>query len=97
MKTWILWLSLWSVSGIAFSLWDCDSSAGADQGKSSTKTIMTLAASTPEFTRKGEGDVIELEDGRLMLVYMEFSGTGSDEAKTRFVSQESADRGKTWS
>ena len=58
---------------------------------------MTLAASTPEFTRKGEGDVIELNDGRLMLVYMEFSGTGSDEAKTRFVSQESADRGKTWS
>ena len=97
MKNWILWLSLWSVSGISFCLRDCNSSAGADQGKSSTKTIITLAASTPEFTRKGEGDVIELKDGRLMLVYMEFSGTGSDEAKTRFVSQESADRGTTWS
>ncbi|NUQ62093.1 MAG: exo-alpha-sialidase [Pirellulales bacterium] len=68
----------------------------ADRGEG-TKTIVTVAASTPEFTRKGEGDVIELQDGRLMLAYMEFSGTGSDEAKTRFVIQESADHGKTWS
>jgi len=75
-----------------------DKTASARTGfREATKTIVTVAASTPEFTRKGEGDVIELTDGRLMLVYMEFSGTGSDEAKTRFVSQESADRGKTWS
>jgi sialidase-1 len=33
----------------------------------------------------------------VLLAYMEFSGTGSDEASTRFVIQESADRGKTWS
>ncbi|MFN7804002.1 MAG: sialidase family protein [Planctomycetaceae bacterium] len=56
-----------------------------------------MARSTPEATRKGEGDVIELNDGRLLLVYMEFSGTGSDFAKTRFVAQESADGGRTWS
>lgn len=75
-----------------------DKTASARTGlREGTKTIATVAVSTPEFTRKGEGDVIELTDGRLMLVYMEFSGTGSDEAKTRFVSQESADRGKTWS
>lgn len=58
--------------------------------------IVTVARSTPEATRKGEGDVIELADGRLLLVYMEFSGTGSDFAKTRFVAQESADGGRTW-
>ena len=60
------------------------------------KLIVTVARSTPEATRKGEGDVIELADGRLLLVYMEFSGTGSDFAKTRFVAQESADGGRTW-
>jgi len=58
--------------------------------------IVTVAKSTPEFTRKSEGDVIELDDGRLLLVYMEFSGTGSDFAKTRLVAQESSDGGRTW-
>jgi len=56
----------------------------------------TAAATTPEFTRKGEGDVIELNDGRLLLIYMEFSGDGSDEARTRIVSKDSADGGLTW-
>lgn len=59
-------------------------------------TIVTVASTTPEYTRKSEGDVIELDDGRLLLVYMEFSGDGSDFAKTRLVSQESADGGQTW-
>ncbi len=62
----------------------------------SGKTIVTVAKSTREFTRKGEGDVIELNDLRLLLVYMEFSGTGSDFAKTRLVAQESSDGGRTW-
>lgn len=59
--------------------------------------IVTVAASTPDFTRKGEGDVVELDDGRLLLVYMEFSGDGSDVAPTRLVAVESADEGRTWS
>lgn len=58
--------------------------------------IVTVAASTPEYTRKGEGDVIELKDGRLLIVYMEFSGKGDDYATTRLVAQESADGGRTW-
>ena len=61
-----------------------------------TKTIIEVAKSNAEFTRKSEGDVIELKDGRLLLVYMEFSGDGSDFAKTRLVAQESADGGRTW-
>ncbi len=60
------------------------------------KTIVTVAASTPELPRKSEGDIIELMDGRLLLVYMEFGGDGSDFARTRIVAQESADRGRTW-
>ena len=58
--------------------------------------IVTVAKSTSEFTRKSEGDIIELDDGRLLLVYMEFSGDGSDFAKTRIVAQESADGGQSW-
>lgn len=60
------------------------------------KQIMTAAASTPDWTRKSEGDVIELADGRLLLVYMEFTGDGSDFSQTRFAAQESADGGLTW-
>lgn len=60
------------------------------------KFIATVAASTPEFTRNSEGDSIELNDGRLLLVYMEFAGTGSDFAQTRLVSKVSDDGGRTW-
>lgn len=60
------------------------------------KTIVTVAASTPELPRKSEGDVIELMDDRLLLIYMEFGGDGSDFARTRIVAQESADGGLTW-
>jgi sialidase-1 len=58
--------------------------------------IVTAAPHTPEFTRKSEGDVVELRDGRLLLSYMEFSGDGSDIAPTRIVAVESADGGNTW-
>lgn len=60
------------------------------------KQVVTVAASTPELPRKSEGDVIELTDGRLLLVSMEFGGDGSDFASTRLVAQESADGGRTW-
>lgn len=58
--------------------------------------ITTVASSSSEYTRKSEGDSIELEDGRLLIVYMEFSGNGDDFAKTRLVAQESHDGGKSW-
>jgi len=58
--------------------------------------IVTAARTTPEFTRKGEGDIVELSDGRLLLVHMEFSGDGSDVAPTRLVAVESADGGRSW-
>ena len=66
------------------------------QSLSGGKTIVTVAKSTREYTRKSEGDVIELDDGRLLLVYMEFSGNGSDFAKTRLVAQESLNGGRAW-
>ncbi len=61
------------------------------------KTIVTVSSSTREWPRKSEGDVIELSDGRLLLVSMEFGGDGSDYASTRLVAHESSDGGRTWS
>ena len=58
--------------------------------------IVTAAAHSATHTRKGEGDVVELADGRLFLAYMEFSGDGSDVAPTRIVAVESSDGGYTW-
>ena len=72
-----------------------DAKAPADRGAGAS-TIVTVSKSTPELPRKGEGDVIELTDGRLLLVSMEFGGDGSDFASTRFVSHESSDGGLTW-
>lgn len=69
--------------------------APADRDKGAS-TIVTVSKSTPELPRKSEGDVIELQDGRLLLVSMEFGGDGSDFAATRFVSHESSDGGLTW-
>lgn len=61
------------------------------------RRIITVAESSPSYPRKSEGDIVELRDGRLLLIYMEFSGDGSDFARSRFVAQESADHGITWS
>ena len=60
------------------------------------KSIVTVSASTPKLPRKSEGDVIELKDGRLLLISMEFGGDGNDFAITRLVAHESADGGRTW-
>ena len=95
MKPWNWSFSIGAI-GCVVSLLCGGNGAGQDAGKPGGKTIVTVAKSTRDSTRKGEGDVIELNDGRLLLVYMEFSGTGSDFAKTRLVAQESADGGLTW-
>ena len=45
--------------------------------------------------RNGEGDVIELSDGRLLMVYGEFLG-GSDHAPATLQGVVSSDHGRTW-
>lgn len=60
------------------------------------KSIVTVSTSSRELPRKSEGDVVELQDGRLLLVSMEFGGDGSDFASTRLVSHESSDGGRSW-
>ncbi|WP_127583027.1 sialidase family protein [Paenibacillus koleovorans] len=58
--------------------------------------LVTVAESTAEYPRKSEGDVIELKDGRLLVIYMEFGGDGHDFAYTRLAVRESRDGGLTW-
>lgn len=70
-----------------------DAKASGDRG-AGTSTIVTVSKSSPELPRRSEGDVIELTDGGLLLVSMEFGGDGSDFATTRFVSHESSDGGE---
>jgi hypothetical protein len=60
------------------------------------ETLLTIEP-TKAFPRNSEGDVIELKDGRLCLVYSRFSGGGSDHAAADLAMRTSADGGKTWS
>jgi hypothetical protein len=46
--------------------------------------------------RSGEADVVELSDGRLLIIYSQFDAQ-SDHAKAPLVSRTSADGGVTWS
>ncbi|WP_417849195.1 sialidase family protein [Thalassoglobus sp.] len=50
----------------------------------------------PENGRNSEGDFIQLKDGRLLLIYTKFIGTG-DHAPAELVGRYSSDGGKTWS
>src|SRR5690554_4738307 len=52
-------------------------------------------APRPGNGRNSEGDFIRLQDGRLLLVYTKFIGTG-DHAPAELVGRYSSDGGKTW-
>ncbi len=54
-----------------------------------------LISPRPENGRNSEGDFIRLKDGRLLLVYSKFIGTG-DHAPAELVGRYSSDGGKTW-
>ncbi len=46
--------------------------------------------------RRGEGDMIELKDGSLLLTYTQFYGGSSDHSSARVVGRISRDRGINW-
>lgn len=52
-------------------------------------------APRPGNGRNSEGDFIRLQDGRVLLVYTKFIGTG-DHAPAELVGRYSSDGGKTW-
>jgi hypothetical protein len=47
--------------------------------------------------RNSEGDIIELKDGRLCLIYTRFTGGSGDHAAADLVRRVSGDGGRTWS
>ncbi len=65
----------------------------ADTG---TQTLLTIEPSK-ENPRNSEGDIIELKDGRLCLIYSRFTGGGDDDAAADLAMRLSSDRGRTWS
>ena len=50
-----------------------------------------------ENPRNSEGDIIELRDGRLCLIYTRFTGGSGDDAAADLVMRTSDDDGKSWS
>ncbi|QDT90321.1 sialidase family protein [Gimesia algae] len=57
-----------------------------------------LIKATKALPRHGEGSLITLDDGRLLLVYTQWYGaTGNDHDPARLVEIHSDDGGKTWS
>jgi hypothetical protein len=65
----------------------------ADAG---TQTSLTIEP-TKDNPRNSEGDIIELKDGRLCLIYTRFTGGGSDDAAADLAMRVSQDRGQSWS
>ncbi|MEQ9410758.1 MAG: sialidase family protein [Fuerstiella sp.] len=90
------------LSTIIFALTACaaNPSTNADerlpQGVAAGVQKPLRIAPRPGNGRNSEGDFIQLQDGRLMLVYTKFIGTG-DHAAAELVARYSADQGQTWS
>lgn len=59
--------------------------------------IETVIRATRESPRLGEGDVLVLRGGRLLLAYTEFYGGASDFSPARIVARVSENDGATWS
>ncbi len=59
-------------------------------------TKIRLLPPGPGNPRNSEGDLIQLKDGRLLLVYTHFTGGGSDHATAHLAGRTSSDGGRTW-
>lgn len=64
--------------------------------RASAEPLLTIEPG-PGNPRNSEGDLIELKDGRLCLIYTRFTGGGDDDAAADLAMRTSPDRGKTWS
>jgi len=60
------------------------------------ETLLTIEPG-PGNPRNSEGDIIELKDECLCLIYTRFTGGSGDEAEADLAMRVSADRGRTWS
>lgn len=65
-------------------------------GEIQKKTLLIIEPSKTN-PRNSEGDIIELKDGRLCLIYTRFRGGSSDHANADLAMRISDDGGKSWS
>jgi hypothetical protein len=59
-------------------------------------TLLTIEP-TAEQPRNSEGDIVELQDGRLCLIYTKFTGGTADDSAADLAMRVSQDGGKSWS
>jgi hypothetical protein len=55
-----------------------------------------LLPATAKFTRRSEGDFIQLADGRILFVYSRFTGGRNDDDPSLLAGRYSSDGGRTW-
>src|SRR4051812_29801775 len=67
--------------------------AGAGDGDVQRNILLPPGQGNP---RNSEAAMIDLAEGRIMLVYSRFTGSGGDHAKGHLAARFSADAGVTW-
>jgi len=75
---------------IVLSIWP------SQKSNAQMKTLLTIEPGTGN-PRNSEGDIIELKDGRLCLIYTRFTSGGSDHAAADLAMRISKDNGISWS
>ncbi len=84
-----------AVVAIVVCLVAADSTSAQPQGVTPGVEKPMRIAPRPGNGRNSEGDFIRLKDGRLLLVYSKFIGTG-DHAPAELAGRYSSDGGRTW-
>jgi NCAIR mutase (PurE)-related protein len=65
-------------------------------GEAGRETLLVIEP-TAEQPRNSEGDIVELKDGRLCLVYTRYTGGTRDHSPADLAMRTSSDDGRTWS
>lgn len=65
------------------------------RGHLDPQTLLVIEPSN-NYPRHSEGDIVELQDGRLCLVYSRFRGAATDFSPADLVVRTSGDAGRTW-
>jgi sialidase-1 len=62
----------------------------------SEREVITIAKADRENVRQSEGSIIELKDGRFLVVWQRFGADGRDEGRNALCAMVSKDGGRTW-
>ncbi len=93
----------WDVEGapmMAITMWIVAVAAGLLGGAAVAGDVplrpLLVVEPSEEYPRHSEGDILELKDGRLCLIYTRFTGGSGDHARADLVMRISSDDGETW-